>query len=280
MRDIGILLLTCVAAAGAAQSASAPAPPGGPPPPLVDAALRDRVAKFFQAQADRKYRQADQYVAEDTKDYFYEVSKTPITQFQIAKIVYSEHFTKAVVTVQLERDISQPMFPNAKVKVPDDSTWKIENGLWCWTVDPTVVHTPFGDFKRPPLPAPGAAPNAVQIPPLPKPGDVNKTVSADRSEITLGPPERGQVVLQNSLPGPIGLALEAPEVAGLEVKLDHAQVGPSGSARVLFTYHPAPGGSQTAGGARREVVVNVVVQPTSQVIPIRVTLGPAAPSQK
>jgi hypothetical protein len=109
---------------------------------------------------------------------------------------------------------------------------------------------------------------------------VNKTVSADRSEITLGPPESGQVVLQNSLPGPIGLALEAPEVAGLEVKLDHAQVGPSGSARVLFTYHPAPGGSQTAGGARREVVVNVVVQPTSQVIPIRVTLGPAAPSQK
>lgn len=35
----------------------------------VDTALRERIAKFYQAHVDKKPRLAEQYVAEDTKDY-------------------------------------------------------------------------------------------------------------------------------------------------------------------------------------------------------------------
>src|ERR1017187_6076176 len=87
MRTIGILLLLGTSIAGAAQNTPA-SPPQAPAPPEIDAALRDRVTKFFQAQANGRYRQADQYVAEDTKDYFYVMNKVHLVKFDITKVAY------------------------------------------------------------------------------------------------------------------------------------------------------------------------------------------------
>jgi hypothetical protein len=273
MRNLAMVLLACAVAAAAAQNAPAPAAQGGAPPPDVEAALRDRATRFFQAQVDGKYRQAEQYVAEDTKDYFYTMTKTPVTKFQIGKISYSDRFTKAKVTVEIEREISAPMIAKTNLSSEETSDWKIDGGLWSWTADQTVVHTPFGDFERPAPLQGGAKPAPIPFS-LPKTGDENNTVAADRSEVTLGPHESAQVVLRNSLPGPVALTLDAPKIAGLEMKLDPPQVGANGRARVLFSYQPA------AGSARQEVVVKIVVLPTNQEIPIHVTLAPSAPSGK
>src|SRR3954468_23727332 len=68
-------------------------------PPEVDAALRERIAKFYQAHVDKKPRLADQYVAEETKDFFFATSKPAYLSFHIDSIFYSDNFTKAKANV-------------------------------------------------------------------------------------------------------------------------------------------------------------------------------------
>jgi hypothetical protein len=282
MRNIAILLLLGAGIAGAAQNApaaaqNAPATAQSAPaaassagvPPEVDAALRDRVAGFYRAQSNGKYRQADQYVAEDTKDYFYVMSKVPILKFEIQKIAYSDDFTKAVVTMRIERELAQAMMPKMKLSLHNSFDWKIENGLWCWTVDPSTAQTPFGPVRNPGT-APGGAQGAMPAPVVPNVADFSKSVAADKTEVELGERRTDQVVFRNSLPIPITLSLEAPETHELQVKLDHAEIAPNGAGRVMFAYD-APAGGATV---EKMLMVNVTVQPTSQVISIRVKLKP------
>jgi hypothetical protein len=266
MRKFAILLVLGAAVACAEQKPAS----ATPAPPEVEAALRDRVTKFYQAQMDGKYRQAEQFVAEDTKDYFFVMSKVPLIKFDIVKIAYSDNFTKAVVTMRLQHEMAQLFIPKMKMDSLEGSDWKIENGQWCWSVDQTVVKTPFGDFKRPPV-APGAEAAPAQTMTIPKFSDLTKTVVADKSEIELGARKTDGVVLRNSLPGPVELELDWPGAPGLEAKIEPQDVGPNGTARLLFTYDPAAG-----DGKEDTVTVNVTVQPTGQVIPIKVTLKPAA----
>ena len=48
-------------------------------PPEVDNALRERVSKFFQAHVDGKFRLAEEVIAEDSKDFFYNMEKHAIS---------------------------------------------------------------------------------------------------------------------------------------------------------------------------------------------------------
>ncbi len=266
MRTIGILLLLGAGIAGAEQST--------PAPPEIDAALRDRVTKFFQAEVNGKYRQAEQYVAEDTKDYFYVLTKIPLVKFDITKIVYSANFTKAAVTVRTEREISVALIPKMKMNNQESTDWKIESGLWCWTVDQNIVKTPFGDMRRSTATAVDSSSATSQLP-IPSAADMTKSVAADKSEVELGERKTDQVVLRNSLPGPITLSLNAPPAPGLEVKLDRSAVAPNGTARVLLSYDPAANGA-TEG----TVAVTVMIQPTQQVISIQVKLKPDGAAAK
>src|SRR5580658_10741256 len=80
------------------------------PPADVDAALRSRVQEFYQLQVDRKYRQAEQLVAADTKDFYYGSQKPDLKAFSIKSIKYAPDFESASVTVSLRRVI---LFPGA-----------------------------------------------------------------------------------------------------------------------------------------------------------------------
>jgi hypothetical protein len=172
--------------------------------------------------------------------------------------------------MSFERDLVQPMFPRMRMNGREGTNWKIENGLWFWWTDATVMQTPFGEMRFPkPLPG-GAAPGAGVVPKIPTVKDLTSPVAADKSEVELGARKSDQVVLRNSLPGTITLSLEAPETPGLEMKLDRTEVAANGAARILFTYDPAAAGAKGA----QTVTLNVVVQPTNQIIPIQVTLKP------
>ncbi len=275
MRTIGILFLLGAGIAAAGQN-TPPKPPEAPAPPEIDAALRDRVTKFFQAQVNGKYRQADQYVAEDTKDYFYVLNKISLVKFDITKIVYSANFTRAAVTVRTERELGVGMIPKMKMYNQESTDWKIENGLWCWSVDQNIIKTPFGEMRRSTTTAVDSrASGAMPQLPIPSVADMTKTVAADKSEVELGERKTDQVVLRNPMPGPITLSLNAPPTPGLEVKLDSSTVAPNGTARLLLTYDPA-----AEGASQGTVAVTVVVQPTQQVIPIQVKLKPVGAAAK
>ena len=77
-------------------------------PPAIDEALRDRISKFFQCQVDGKPRQAEQYVAEESKDYYYEMQKPRYLSFEIRNISYSDEFTKAKAMIAVEMTVNIP----------------------------------------------------------------------------------------------------------------------------------------------------------------------------
>ena len=237
-------------------------------PPEVDAALRDRITRFYQAHIDRKLiRQADQYVAEDTKDFFFESNKPAYLEFQIGKITYSGDFTKATAIVNCKMVVNMPGFANTPLTVPAPSTWKIENGQWVWYVDQKLGReTPFGRMK----PAAGA-PSGGGLPSLASAPDVQslwKSVRADKSSVELSASKESfaEVTISSKMPGIISLRLDYPKTPGLEAALDRTELKAGEQARLSLRFQPQK------KPAAKEVEVRVMVEPTNQLIPIAVTI--------
>jgi hypothetical protein len=235
-------------------------------PPGVDDALRDRIGKFYQAHVDKKFRQADQYVAEDSKDTFFAANKPACLAFRIDKVVYSENFTKAKATVFCKQRIMAPGFPATPMDVPMPDTWKLENGQWFWYLDLSAGRdTPFGHTK----PAPEGTPDAVPDPKAalaaaPSIETIWKSVQADKQVVQLSTTKLStdQVTISNKMPGVITLSLEGTVSPGVRVKLDRTEVKAGEQAIVAFRFQPGEQAPPKPGE------VGVRVQPTNQLIPI------------
>jgi hypothetical protein len=266
MRSTGIIILLALAAVLPAQTQPESAPPE------VDRALRERAAKFYQAHVDGKYRLAEQVIAEDSKDIYYAAQKPRYLKFEITKITYSDHFTKATVVAKCEREITSK-FGVYTLNVPQESYWKLEGGEWCWYVDPDVIRTPFGDtIKRSQLPVnsqPNVGASATRKGPSVE--DVlrtmNQSVKVDKSMVRLSAKApSAEVVISNTMPGAVTLKVQKFDVPGLAVKLDKEQIASKESCRVLFQFTP-----QAALPATANVIVQV--DPAGQAIPIQVQFG-------
>ena len=241
------------------------------PPAEVDEALRSRISRFYQAHVDGKFRLADELVADDTKDYFYEAKKTRFLSYEIQRIEYSENFTKALAIVLCEMRVMFPGFEGKPMKFPMSSLWKLEKDQWFWWVDTKSEQmTPFGIMK-PNLEAGGAGGDRT-IPSLktaPSLESIWKSVSADKNTVSLSATKESseEVVIANGMGGTIQLALEFPPLPGLSVQLDRNEVKAGEKAKVVFH-----SGERKTTLAKTTILVNVRVQPTNQVSPIQVTL--------
>ena len=138
-------LVTVLLAAALAQS---PAELFEKAPPQVDEALRARVTRFYQAHVEGKFRVADQYVAEDSKDAFFSADKRRFGGFEITRISYSDSFAKARVVTTVDDEFVNPLGRYA-VKMPLTTLWKLDQGEWFWYVVPSdgPKETPFGKMK-------------------------------------------------------------------------------------------------------------------------------------
>ncbi len=262
MRWVCLLL---VATAGLAQS---PQELLQKAPPQIDAALRARVTAFYQAFVDAKFRLADQYVAEDSKDLFFAAAKEKLDGFDILRINYLENFTKAdVVVVVKSRWVFRGM--STPTSAPVTTHWKVVNGDWFWYVPPgpQKVRTPFG------MMTPGPTDPAGSQAPPGKPADMKaaatailQSVSADRTDVKLAakPGAAEQITISNGMPGHIRLRLDT-EGTGVKATLDKEDLGASEKAKLSLERDPATPGSGV-------VTVKLIVEPTNQVIPIRVNL--------
>lgn len=241
-------------------------------PPEVDQALRERIGKFYQAHVDGKFRAADQFVAEDSKDYFFGASKRRYLSYEIQDITYSDNFTRAKATVQCEFEVMMPgVGKMIKMKMPRPSLWKIVDGQWYWYVDPNApVVTPFGVMQ--PRSAPSAGAPAAPLTPPKGPGieGIQKLVKADKQVVRLSSdaPSEDQVTISNSMPGAVTLTLQVPAVPGLEAKLDRTQLAQQQTARLSVAYTPKE------KGPKPPALLSVTVVPTNQVIPLRIVFRP------
>ena len=250
-----------------------PPEPAGKAPPEVEAALRARVNQFFQYEVEGKFRQAESLVAESDKDFFVAANKPRYKDFHIKAITFSEHFTKATVVVNVDRLVPVPGFEGHPVPGAIPSRWRLENGEWCWHVDPADLRvSPMGlPPGGMPLPAGGLPPGAgaagpSALPPIP---NMAMAVRPDRSALELksAGPSSGQISFLNTLLKPVTLSVIDPHFPGLSMKLDHPDLKTGESAVLLVE-------SRGGGNAPAQpVTIQVRVHQTNQLIPIKVSFS-------
>jgi len=255
-------LLPCAFLAGAA-CISLPAQNAGDlfqqAPPEIDKALRDTIGKFFQAHVDGKFREADQWVAEDTKDFYFEHSKPRYLAFRIDKIEYLDNFTKARATVICRQHVMMPGFAGKPMDIPTPSDWKVENGQWKWWVDQSKAgESPFGKMKAGPG-EPGSLPQT-----MPTVESLYGQVKVDKSRVQLSASKasEAEVTLANQMPGPLQISLRYPRVPGLTVTAEPSSLSAGGKSVIKFK-----GEFQAAV---KPLLVEILIHPTNQVIPIQV----------
>jgi hypothetical protein len=255
-----IALCTLFAALAFAQ----PSEPFKPKPPAaVDAALRARIQEFFDLHIKSQFRKAEELVAEDTKDFFYNRGKPTYLSCQLSTIDYSENFTKAKAVSVCKQYIMMPGFTDAPMDVPTPSTWKLENGKWCWWVDPEALRmSPFGKMTPGPYPVAGSATAPPSLSNIPKTADfLYNQMQLDKSAVRLKAGETAEVVITNGAPGLMSVSVPT-ALPGVEAKLDKSALPAGGKATLAL---------RALKGAASGVL-NVKVEPTMQLIPIQITI--------
>jgi hypothetical protein len=229
------ILVTVVSWVAAAQSAPTDVFEKGPPE--IEAALRANVSKFFQAHVDGKFRQAEEVIAEDSKDHFYNMEKKRYLSFETVKINYAENFKKAQVITAVEVEWRSPRLGVMRVKPPMTSLWRLEDGEWRWYVEVQKDwKTPWGQMH----PGPDDPSRAAR---LFKGVDVQTVVSqvtADQTKFLLSgyKPSSAEATITNSMPGEIRLRLEPLARPGLEIKLDRDVLPAGEKAKLTVSYDP------------------------------------------
>jgi hypothetical protein len=250
-------------------------------PPDVDQALRARVAKFYRAFVDGKFRLADALVADDAKDVFFAAEKKRYKACEIGNITYSDNFTKAKAVVSCDTDyfMMGRQFP---IKLPIASQWKLVDGEWFWYVTPPseqqTYDTPFGPMKRPP--EQGSADPAAAPPPVRDPAaviaQVTNGIHVDHTSLDFNSSKssRQEVVVKNGMPGDITL-IASTGVPGLSVQPGKTKIHANEDLKLVIAFkaddpsitcpecltHPQ---DRPAGD------VTLRVEPTGQEIPIHI----------
>jgi hypothetical protein len=250
-------------------------------PPAVDQELRARVNGFYENFLENSFspRKAEPFVAEDTKDYFYNAGKNKYQSFQLGKITYSDNFARAVVVVigKMDRLIGGQV---VTMDVPQDTHWKIENEKWCWYYDPKDFSlTPIGVGGKNPPPATTEA-GAPKIPKNTSPDEMRKAGRAvlEQQPMELAPsqvtmivdkPASTEVVFTNGADGDIQIALDGPAVRGLTATLDKTTVPGHGKAVLSFHYDPSDkSGPKDVWEPKGSIRFSIVASPFNRYFPV------------
>jgi hypothetical protein len=251
-------------------------------PPDVDAKLRARIEGFYQSHVDGKFRQADNFVHEDSKEIFFAAEKIRYKSFKLVSINYEENYTKAKVVIEVPWELVMPGFGKMDgVPRPMSSTWKLDGGEWWWYVIPfdpcKGIETPFGIMHKqeckdgkpvgPVTGAPGGTfgdlydKNAISL------KELHSKVSASANSILISSHQKSEteIVITSRFDGPVTLDLElTAKYPGFEAVLERDKLEPGESTVVRFRYVPP---SPTLNP---DFVCRIRVMPLSQIIPIAI----------
>lgn len=234
-------------------------------PPAIDTALRERITAFFQAHVDGKFRLADQYVAEESKDGFFEADKRRCRAFEIARINYEEGFEKATAVVSCDTEMLMPPAGLVRLKMPLTSFWKVAAGQWVWYLPPRDNQSPFGPMK----PGEGEGSGAVKVPTGPSVREILEAVKVDRKslQVEISGKYTSEITVTNHLPGQVKLTLTAPNCTDIQAELEKTELAPNEATKLTIRYAYDPAMQRRLGSAED---VRISVSPTNAVIPVRV----------
>jgi hypothetical protein len=216
----------------------------------AEAALRARVDEFFKLQVDKKFRQAEGWVADDSKDDYYNGNKYNIRGFTIDKVDLLENNTRAKVLIKAQVTVMLPAGGPVNLEAPQETFWKVEDGKWVWYVLHGGVATPFGVIKS--EGGEGDAVDAVRskVGKAPDIATLRSMVKLDRSFVTLTEDAPQTVTLSNSLDGGIDIQLANEKTRGFTATIDKKHLAAGEKATIQLT---ADGKGPQVGLAHIEV---------------------------
>jgi hypothetical protein len=228
----------------------------------AEAALRARVEQFFQFQVDKKYRQAEALVAQDTKDAYYDGNKFNIKGFKISRIDLLEGNTRAKVTILGRVTFAMPAAGTVDIDAPSTTLWKLENVQWVYYVDPeAALQTPFGKINS--QPAKGASPSSAMPGRAPDVATLlNQVKAAPASVVLTSESPRQSVTISNELPGDVDLELSGDHLEGFTVEIQNKHLKAGEKTLIQFTANDAGPWSR---------VVRILVAPLNTELDIQVT---------
>ena len=233
------------------------------PAPAVDeveAALRARVEQFYQLQVDKKFRQAEALVAEESKDDYYNRPKLDIKGFSIQEIHLSDNNTRARVTLKGKLTLKMAQLGSQAFEMPMTTSWKMENGQWCWFIDPDLSsQTPFGRIDRSPATArkPGDPP-PVKI----DVATLMNQVTLDSTSVILDASNPIQTItVSNNLPGEVNLELTNPQLEGVSIEVERSTLKAGEKSAIRF---------RRTSEAKSSGLVRIVASPLNKIFDIRV----------
>ena len=236
------------------------------PPSDIDASLRARVQDFYQLHTDRKFRQAEQLVAADTRDYYYESRKPDIRAFKIKEIQYAPDFQSAKVMLLTQMQIMIPGAPPQVMDVPFASYWKIDEGKWSWYVDQSkLLDSPFGRVTSK---AGSDTEDLSKLIARISSAGLMEGVQADTSKVQLDQerPVARIVTLKNTLPGPVSIQ-SLTESTALKVEIAKPNLEADESTTVTIT--------PVSGISNPPPQLTLRVMPMGQLIQITLDYSPA-----
>lgn len=229
------------AAVGGASylAAQTPAPRGfgdlfNQAPPHIDKALRERIDKFYALHQEKKWRQADALVHEESKDIFFNAEKLTFRSFKIVGINYEENFTRAKVVIDIDTDMFFPGFGQMQVNRPLTSVWRFDQDQWWWNVPPfdpvKGKDGPFGPMFRgatgePVDPKASTIGTPTSMEDFKRAlADLKNKVQVDKTEIVLPCHEaaEAEVVITNQWDNAVHLTVDVPDLPGLTLRFDKA----------------------------------------------------------
>ena len=239
-------------------------------PPEVDDALKTRVSNFYTHFQRGEFRQAEDYLDEESKDLFYNAKKNRIMDFKIQTVDYEEDFRKAKVLVVCKTVIQ--MLGSEPVNMPLNSDWRFIEGDWRMHLtqnrgaENADAASPFGPMTfSENLPQPGSRFGGPQAgaPQLPT---IESLASMYRlSTDTLAFPKQSAQPVSRSMQvksaavGKLIVEQQTRAIPGIEVEIEGAEIEPGGDATITFTYDPAKAEHVTG-----RVRVDFLVMPISQ----------------
>src|SRR6185312_2877447 len=135
------LLFPAIAMTAVAQTTS-------PANAAAEKALRARAQQFYQLELKKNFRQAEELVADDSRDYFYNSGKPSFQDVKVGNIDFTDNGRKAVVHITVKTQLMAPGIGAQVFEAPATSTWKLEKGQWRWYfVQDAALLTPFGKMK-------------------------------------------------------------------------------------------------------------------------------------
>jgi hypothetical protein len=252
------------------------------PPPKVDRALRARVTGFFQDLVESKFVEAFDFVAEDTKNFYFNSEKKPLKEFTIRDIKYDPGFMKATVTLEVKREWTFTTLAAKQPVIADVSMvtiWKLEKGKWVWSNQPRpdqpvtpmrpsdvqlIQRLPDGTIAGLPAKITDEVLNAAKEKIL----DPKGIGSIDKGEVTLSANQASsdKVVFHNNQQGSIRLEVSPMPVPGLTAQLDKNDLNAGDNAALQISYDPRSG--QAAAG--KSALIRLTVVPFNLIYEVKV----------